>query len=88
MNDLAFFDTNILVYDDDGGAPDKQARAVSLQVLQEYFVAAQRKLGMDAQTAQRKVEMMARARVVRFEVADVIAAIELYRVRQIFFGMP
>jgi predicted nucleic acid-binding protein len=76
MNELAFFDTNVLVYADDASSPKKQDRAitlfaghlrhgsavVSLQVLQEYFVAATR---------------------VRFEASDIIAAIELHRLTQI-----
>jgi len=35
--------------------------------------------------AQRKVEILARARVVRFEPSDLIAAIELHRLTQISF---
>ncbi len=99
MTGLAFFDTNILVYADDFAMPAKQARAisliadhqretslvVSLQVLQEYFVAATRKLKVDPATAQRKVEILARGRVVRFTERDVIAAIELHRLTQISF---
>ena len=99
MTGLAFFDTNVLVYADDSAAPKKQKRAialfaehlrlgtavVSLQVLQEYFAAATRKLGLAPQMAQRKVEILASARVVRFEARDVIAAIELHRLTQVSF---
>ena len=99
MNGLAFFDTNVLVYADDASFPEKQDRAitlfaehlrrgtavVSLQVLQEYFVAATRELGLAPEMAQRKVEILARARVVRFEVGDVIAAIELHRLTHASF---
>jgi predicted nucleic acid-binding protein len=99
MNGLAFFDTNILVYTDDADSPAKQRRAialvadyrsqnalvVSLQVLQEYFAAATRKLGVSSETAQKKVELLARARVVRFTEHDVIAAIELHRLNHISF---
>jgi len=99
MNGLAFFDTNVLVYADDAGSPKKRDRAialfaehlgqgtavVSLQVLQEYFVAATRKLRVAPETAQRKVEILARGRVVRFQASDVIAAIELHRLTQISF---
>jgi predicted nucleic acid-binding protein len=99
MNGLAFFDTNVLVYADDAGSPKKQERAitlfaehlrrgtavVSLQVLQEYFAAATRKLRVAPETAQRKVEILARGRVVRFETSDVIAAIELHRLTQVSF---
>jgi predicted nucleic acid-binding protein len=99
MNGLAFFDTNVLVYADDAASPEKQNRAValfgehlrhgtavvSLQVLQEYFAAATRKLGVAPEVAQRKVEILARAQVVRFEPADVIAAIELHRLTRTSF---
>ena len=99
MNGLAFFDTNVLVYADDAGARKKRDRAitlfaehlrggtavVSLQVLQEYFAAATRKLGLAPEMAQRKVEILARCRVVRFEASDVIAAIELHRLTQVSF---
>jgi predicted nucleic acid-binding protein len=99
MNGLAFFDTNVLVYADDAGSPKKRDRAitlftehlgrgtavVSLQVLQEYFVAATQKLRVAPEMAQRKVEILARGRVVRFQASDVIAAIELHRLTQISF---
>jgi predicted nucleic acid-binding protein len=99
MSRLAFFDTNVLVYADDASSPRKQERAialftehlrngtavVSLQVLQEYFVVSTRKLGLSPQAAQRKVEVIARARMVRFESADIIAAIELHRLTEISF---
>jgi predicted nucleic acid-binding protein len=99
MNGLAFFDTNILVYTDDQSSPDKQTRAIelfmdrqrqglaviSLQVLQEYFVAVTRKLGVDAELAQQKVQILSRGRVVRFAENDVIASIELHRLTRISF---
>lgn len=99
MNGLAFFDTNVLVYADDTASPQKRDRAiklfaehlrrgtavVSLQVLQEYFAAATRKLGLAPEMAQRKVEILARGRVVRFDASDVIAAIELHRLTQVSF---
>jgi len=99
MKGLAFFDTNVLVYSDDTADTGKQARAVSLlaahrrdnslvvslQVLQEYYAAATRKLKVDAVIAQAKVEAFARGRVVRFTERDVIAAIELHRLTQISF---
>ncbi|HEV2687481.1 MAG TPA: PIN domain-containing protein [Bryobacteraceae bacterium] len=99
MNRLAFFDTNILIYADDASAPLKQSRAIqliaehqrshllviSLQVMQEYFAAVTRKLGVDPELAQRKVQLLARGRVVRFEAEDVVAAIELHRLTRISF---
>ena len=99
MNGLAFFDTNVLVYADDIASPEKRDLAialfaehlrrgtavVSLQVMQEYFAAATRKLGLAPEMAQRKVEILARGRVVRFDASDVIAAIELHRLTQVSF---
>ncbi|MBV8051411.1 MAG: PIN domain-containing protein [Acidobacteriaceae bacterium] len=99
MSALAFFDTNVLVYADDAASAPKQKRAIelfsehlrqgtavlSLQVLQEYFVAATRKFGVPADVAQRKVEIFSNAKVVRFDPPDVIAAIELHRLTQISF---
>ena len=99
MSALAFFDTNVLVYADDDSAREKQARGsklfadhlmagtavLSLQVLQEYFAAATRKLGMAPEAAQRRIEIFARARIVRFEASDIIAAIELHRLTRVSF---
>lgn len=96
---LAFFDSNVLIYADDSSAPDKQRRAndlfiehlqhgmavLSLQVLQEYFVTVTRKLSLAPDSAQRRVEIFALANVVRFDVQDVIAAIELHRLTQLSF---
>jgi predicted nucleic acid-binding protein len=99
MSQTAFFDTNILVYTDDDRSPEKQARAIglledyrrrraaviSLQVLQEYYSTITRKLGVEPEVAQRKVERLTSAIIVRFDTADVIAAIELHRLTQISF---
>jgi predicted nucleic acid-binding protein len=99
MSLLAFFDTNVLLYADDAASPIKHKKAIelfsdhlrggravlSLQVLQEYFVAATRKFGVPADVAQRKVEIFSRAKVVRFDSHDVVAAIEFHRLTQISF---
>jgi len=67
MKERSFFDTNILVYTDDSVFPDKQAIATQLleegwnsgnivlstQVLQEYFVASTRKLGVSPEIGLR-----------------------------------
>ncbi len=58
---------------------------ISLQVLQEYFSVATRKMGVPPELAQRKVELMSRLRVIRFQEADVVAGIELHRLHQISF---
>lgn len=96
---LAFFDTNILVYTEDSRVPQKQRRAtslveehlladtavLSLQVLQEYFATVTRKLNAPPERAQRRVEIFGAAKVIRFEVSDVISAIELHRLVHISF---
>ena len=94
MKGAAFFDTNVFVYTDNNTAPQKQEAAVqlvasyqerdlaivSLQGMQEYFALTTRKLGVDSELAQRKVELMTRMRVVRFSEEDVVRAVELYRI--------
>lgn len=96
---LTFFDTNILFYSDDKRSPAKQKLAlslikthrenktgvVSLQVLQEYFVNATRKLGLDPAIARRKVEIFSRFNLVEPELSDVLAAIDFHRLHQISF---
>lgn len=88
-----FLDTNVLLYCDDSADPAKQAKAqqlviehgmqrsgvVSLQVLQEYFVNATRKLGLDPGLARQKVEAYARFHVVGPAMSDILAAIDLHR---------
>jgi len=96
MSVAAFVDTNIFLYADDRADQRKRERAqllirdlvtdrngyVSLQVLQEYFAGATRKLGIDPVTARRKVELYSRLDVVRLETSDVLAAIDLHRLHQ------
>ena len=95
----SFFDTNVLVYADDRSSPAKQKRAidlvvehrrertgvVSLQVLQEYFVSATKKLHLDARIARRKVELLAEFDVATPDVPDVLAAIDLHRLHEMSF---
>jgi predicted nucleic acid-binding protein len=95
----SFLDTNVLVYTDDRAAPAKQRRAlelvaehrrggtgvVSLQVLQEYFVAATRKLGVEPAVARRKVELLAELDVASPDLGDVLAAIDLHRLHGFSF---
>ena len=96
---LVFLDSNILVYADDESAGPKRVTArtlvkkhvgngtavVSLQVLQEYFAVATRKLGIAAEFAQERIQLLSEGRVVCFEARDVIAAIELHRLTRISF---
>lgn len=93
MSDRIFVDTNILIYADDFADAEKRDRAqaligrlirersgvVSLQVLQEYFAAATRKLKMDSSAARERVEVYARFNVVKLEPDDLLQAIDLHR---------
>jgi len=99
MSARSFFDTNVLVYADDKAVPAKQKRAVglvveyrrartgvvSLEVLEEYFVTVTRKLGVDPNTARRKVELLAEFDVVAPGVPDILAAIDLHRLHGFSF---
>lgn len=94
-----FLDSNVLLYCDDSANPAKQVRAlklvldhqrqktgvVSLQVLQEYFVNATRKLGLDAGLARQKVEVFTRYYVVEPSANDILSAIDLHRLRGFSF---
>lgn len=84
-------DTNVLVYADDARDRVKQEKArallrsilierngkVSLQVLQEFFSAATQKLGLSALEARSRIEIFSHLDVVRLEVDDLLAAIDL-----------
>lgn len=99
MSVRSFFDTNVLIYADDAGQPEKQSIAtalfeehrrartgvISIQVLQEYFVIATKKLGIDAAAARRKVELIAELDIVAPELDDVLAAIDLHRLHGFSF---
>jgi predicted nucleic acid-binding protein len=96
MSAAAFLDTNVLLYADDLRAPAKRQRAkslikqiteagsgrISMQVLQEYFDVATRKLRVSAHFAREKVELYTRLKVVTLEPADVLIAIDLHREHQ------
>ena len=99
MSVRSFLDTNVLIYTDDQDEPRKQKAALALieryrkennavistQVLQEYFAAVTRKLSVPAPIARRKLEIFAHLAVVRIEVPDILAAIDLHRLHSISF---
>lgn len=99
MSGRAFFDSNILVYTDDRKNPSKRDLAlqllasarrsrtgvVSTQVLQEYFVAATRKLGVEAHTARSKVRVFARLGLVPVSLELILAAIDVHRLHSVSF---
>ena len=99
MADRVFVDTNILVYADDAAAGKKRRQArdvfedlvaggravVSTQVLQEYFVAATRKLKMSAEDARARVELFNQLDVVLIQPDMIVDAIDLHRLHQLSF---
>lgn len=99
MSARSFLDTNVLLYTDDDDAPGKQKLALSLiarcredrsgvvstQVLQEYFVAATRKLAVAPEIARAKLQIFARLAVMKIDVPDILAAVDLHRLRVISF---
>lgn len=96
-----FFDTNILVYLFDAGAPAKQRRSrellerhtragetlLSTQVLQEFYVAVTRKLSrpLDPEAAYEAVRELAVMPTVRVDIPLILAAARLSRDRQVSF---
>ena len=99
MSAGSFVDANVLVYTDDHRDPKKQEAALGLieelrarrsgflstQVLEEYFVAATRKLGVAADIARAKVELFSELNLLVIELPDVLGAIDLHRLHQISF---
>ncbi len=88
---MRFVDTNVLIYavSPSPREAEKRRRAqellregglvVSVQVLQEFFAAATRKLEMPGDVAKRHVASYARLDVISLAVPDVLAAIDLHR---------
>jgi predicted nucleic acid-binding protein len=99
VSERVFIDTNVIVYADDADAGAKQRIAqkvlrrhivassavVSTQILQEFFVIATRKLGVPAEHARRKVELLAQLETVIVRPELVLAAIDLHRLHAISF---
>lgn len=92
MSVPAFVDTNVLVYADTPAEPRKRERAqnllrtlvqeqaghLSLQVLQEYFSVATRKLRLAVEDARSQVARHARMNVIILEPVDLLEAIDLH----------
>jgi len=97
--DRVFIDTNVFVYADDAGAKLKRPRArkaisdlirerravVSTQVMQEYYVAATRKLGLSPEKARGRVERLNRLDTVVVRPETILGAIDLHRLHAISF---
>lgn len=96
MSAAVFVDTNILIYADDKSVPAKRKRAqelvrevfrsrtgwLSMQVLQEYFSIATKKLKLDAEFARRRVVLYSRWNLATLSPTDMLAAIDLHRLHQ------
>lgn len=99
MSDRVFVDTNIFVYADDKSARTKRVRArrvlsdlirekravVSTQIMQEYFAAAVRKLGLSAEQARMRIERLSRLDVVLVRPELILGAIDLCRLHRLSF---
>lgn len=99
MAERIFIDTSVLLYADDLDAADKRETAQSLlyqayvdgngvlstQVLQEFFVASTRKLGVPAEIARRKVELLSRLDIVTIQPSLILDAIDLHRLHSLSF---
>jgi predicted nucleic acid-binding protein len=99
MSDRVFVDTNVFVYADDRSARTKRVRArtvlselirakravVSTQVMQEYFAAAIKKLGLSPERARIRVERLNRLDVVIIRPELILGAIDLCRLHALSF---
>lgn len=99
MSAREFVDTNVLVYAEDARDADKRARArdlvgrlmregrgvLSLQVLQEFFAVATRKLGMDPESARRRLLLYSRFEVIDLSLVDLFAAVDLHLLHGVSF---
>jgi predicted nucleic acid-binding protein len=99
MSDRAFLDTNIFVYAQDAGSPDKQRRSreiiarladsgdgvISTQVIQEFFVAATRKLGVEPIAAKGVLKAFSVFDVVQVSAALIYEAIDCSILNQLSF---
>lgn len=99
MSDRVFIDTNVFVYADDRAARAKRVRAravlsdlvrtrravVSTQIMQEYFAAATKRLGLSPERARIRVERLNRLDVVLIRPELIVGAIDLCRLYSLSF---
>ncbi len=99
MSDRYFLDTNILVYALDSGSPEKQKQCreiiaqhadsgdgiVSTQVMQEFYVAATRKLGVDPLVAKGVLKTFAVFEIVQVSILLIQEAIDCSLLNQLSF---
>lgn len=97
MSDRVFIDTNVFTYADDRAARAKRVRAVlsdlvrtrravvSTQIMQEYFAAATKRLGLSPERARIRVERLNRLDVVLIRPELIVGAIDLCRLHSLSF---
>lgn len=95
----AFLDTNVLAYACDADQPLKREKArdllkslardmppcISTQVLQEFFVTATRKMGVEPLQAKRIIQTFRQMEIVRIDPEDISRAIDGSVIWQISF---
>jgi len=99
MPDRVFLDTNIFIYAQDAGSPDKQRKSreiiaqladsgdgvISTQVMQEFFVAATRKLGVEPLVAKGVLKTFSVFEVVQVSAALIHEAVDCSILNQLSF---
>jgi len=99
MSDRVFLDTNIFIYAQDAGSPDKQRKSremiarladsgdgvISTQVMQEFFVAATRKLGVDPLVAKGVLKTFSVFDIVQVSAALIHEAVDCSILNQLSF---
>lgn len=99
MPGKVFLDANVLVYAQDAGAPDKQRRSreiitrlagsgdgvISTQVMQEFFVAATRKMGVPPLAAKGVLKTFTVFEIVQVSAALIHEAVDCSILNQLSF---
>lgn len=99
MSQRQFFDTNVLLYADDAADPTKKAAAeerikraivdgtgvVSTQVMQEFFVGATKKLGLEVGAARDRLDAFRVMDVITVSAELVLGAVDLHKLHGLSF---
>jgi predicted nucleic acid-binding protein len=99
MPDRVFLDTNIFVYAQDSGSPDKQHKSraiikqladsgdgvISTQVMQEFFVSATRELGVEPLVAKGVLKTFSVFEIVQISTALIQEAVDCSILNQLSF---
>jgi predicted nucleic acid-binding protein len=99
MADKVFLDTNLFIYAQDAGSPEKQRRSreiisqsadsatgvISTQIMQEFYVAATRKLGVEALAAKSILKMFSVFEIVQVSPQLIYDAIDCSILNKVSF---